>query len=388
MGNLKEIVGIKNDQDFQTLVDTGSITYTDKDGNEEVIEFSEDNIYFTPDTETCSGVTAEYVDNKIAELVNSAPETLDTLGELAQAIKDNDSVVEALNSAIGNKANQSDLDTTNTNVAQNASNIGALSNNKADINANNITDAEWITKLLTGQVNYGDKIVDKKLSTIVSSVESSTWNYKNYIKFASGLIIQWGVHYPQIDNGDYQSGSISFGLPFTNTNGYSYAIFLQGRRTSESGYRDTTFIPRNATNTKCDYMWYGQSLNQDRWKVEWLAIGYQEAIMQLNDVVNLNKYQEAWEFAEANNFTIKEIQADSNGNRQFKIAEKPQPTEEEVLAHLRNRRELECFSIINRGRLWYNNLTSEQHDELAEWYRAWLDVTDTRVVPDKPNWIN
>ena len=44
-----------------------------------------------------------YVDRKVADLVDSAPETLDTLGEVAQAIKDNEDVVRALNSAIGER---------------------------------------------------------------------------------------------------------------------------------------------------------------------------------------------------------------------------------------------------------------------------------------------
>ena len=50
-----------------------------------------------------------YTDTKVANLVNSAPTTLDTLGELATAIQENETVVDALNSAIGNKANTSDL---------------------------------------------------------------------------------------------------------------------------------------------------------------------------------------------------------------------------------------------------------------------------------------
>lgn len=50
-----------------------------------------------------------YVDTKVANLVNSAPTTLDTLGELATALQNNSSTVEALNSAIGNKANTADL---------------------------------------------------------------------------------------------------------------------------------------------------------------------------------------------------------------------------------------------------------------------------------------
>ena len=44
-----------------------------------------------------------YVDTEIASLVNAAPETLDTLGEVAAAIAENEEVVEALNAAIGNK---------------------------------------------------------------------------------------------------------------------------------------------------------------------------------------------------------------------------------------------------------------------------------------------
>lgn len=52
-----------------------------------------------------------YTDNKIADLINGAPETLDTLKEVADAIQENETIVEALDAAIGNKANQSELDT-------------------------------------------------------------------------------------------------------------------------------------------------------------------------------------------------------------------------------------------------------------------------------------
>ena len=43
---------------------------------------------------------------------------------------------------------------------------------------------------------------------------------------------------------------------------------------------------------------------------------------------------------------------------------------------LRRRRQEECFSVINRGELWYSRLTEEQKTELGVWYQAWLDVTD------------
>lgn len=53
----------------------------------------------------------DYTDTKINALVNGAPETLDTLKEVADAIESNATVVDALNSAIGTKANQTDVDT-------------------------------------------------------------------------------------------------------------------------------------------------------------------------------------------------------------------------------------------------------------------------------------
>ena len=62
-------------------------------------------------------------------------------------------------------------------------------------------------------------------------------------------------------------------------------------------------------------------------------------------------------------------------------------TEEEIIERLRYRREEECFSIINRGQLWYNNLTAEQYDALQVWYKTWLDVTETKMIPEKPNWL-
>lgn len=51
----------------------------------------------------------DYTDTAISNLINSAPTTLDTLGEIAAAMKENADVVEALEASIGTKANASDL---------------------------------------------------------------------------------------------------------------------------------------------------------------------------------------------------------------------------------------------------------------------------------------
>ncbi len=52
-----------------------------------------------------------YTDQKIADLIGGAPETLDTLKEVADAIQANKNVSEVLDEAIGKKANQTELDT-------------------------------------------------------------------------------------------------------------------------------------------------------------------------------------------------------------------------------------------------------------------------------------
>lgn len=54
---------------------------------------------------------------------------------------------------------------------------------------------------------------------------------------------------------------------------------------------------------------------------------------------------------------------------------------------LRAKRNIECFPIINRGKLWYDKLTQEQLEELDKWYSDWLNVTETLEEPVKPEWI-
>ena len=55
--------------------------------------------------------TAQDVDNRIQDLINAAPAELDTLGEIATALKDNESAVGAITSELANKANKSEIPT-------------------------------------------------------------------------------------------------------------------------------------------------------------------------------------------------------------------------------------------------------------------------------------
>lgn len=67
-----------------------------------------------------------YTDHQIAALVNSAPETLDTISELAAAFEENADMVATLNAAVVNKAEQSDLTLTRELVDLNANAVEAL----------------------------------------------------------------------------------------------------------------------------------------------------------------------------------------------------------------------------------------------------------------------
>jgi hypothetical protein len=70
----------------------------------------------------------KYTDIAIADLVNSAPDTLNTLGELAIAFEENANMISTLDAAITNKAEKSDLNSLSDLVDVNAASIAMLQN--------------------------------------------------------------------------------------------------------------------------------------------------------------------------------------------------------------------------------------------------------------------
>lgn len=76
-----------------------------------------------------------------------------------------------------------------------------------------------------------------------------------------------------------------------------------------------------------------------------------------------------------------------DGNAQFDEAQAATLAEESEKDALRQRRQTECFSFVNRGQLWYATLSIAQIAELTAWYTAWLKVTETKVVPERPAWL-
>lgn len=118
-----------------------------------------------------------YTDEKIAGLINGAPTTLDTLKEIADAMKENESVVDALQEAIGKKANESEFDahisdkSNPHNVTKGQVGLGNVPNVKTNDQTPTYSEAGSLTELTSGEklsVAFGKiKLAVKNVISIV-----------------------------------------------------------------------------------------------------------------------------------------------------------------------------------------------------------------------------
>lgn len=116
-------------------------------------------------TTTTLNTAKSYTDTKISDLIGSAPETLDTLQEVAKAIKDNEDVVAGLNSAIGTKADKTTVDSLKVQVNTNAA---AISNTYTKNEVSAILLGYATNNDLTGKVDKTTTINSKPLSTNIT----------------------------------------------------------------------------------------------------------------------------------------------------------------------------------------------------------------------------
>lgn len=138
-----------------------------------------------------------YTDTEIADLVNAAPEELNTLKELADAMLEHEDVVEALNSAIGMKANQTDL-TAHTNNAD----IHVTASDKT--NWNNATDK--INNLKVG----GRNLV---LKSLISGQNAQAIDGKMHINITNVDTFFYLVAATDIEAGEYTLSFDCEGVP-------------------------------------------------------------------------------------------------------------------------------------------------------------------------------
>lgn len=136
----------------------------------------------------------KYTDKKIADLIGGAPETLDTLKEVADAISASKSTEEALNSAIGTKANQAELDTHTGNdtihIKSDERENWNDANNKKHTHSNKSV-LDGITSALIAAWNSAVKHITDTVKHITPS-ERTKWNTA-YDKAINALPLSGGI---------------------------------------------------------------------------------------------------------------------------------------------------------------------------------------------------
>ena len=113
----------------------------------------------------------EYTDQKIADLINGAPTTLDTLKEIADAMEENQDVVKALDESIGTKANSSDL----TDHIGNTNNPHSVT--KEQLGLGDVVESEVATDFSEAETPKFQQTIDDVLDG-VNELKSDLVDYK------------------------------------------------------------------------------------------------------------------------------------------------------------------------------------------------------------------
>lgn len=126
-----------------------------------------------------------YVDNKIAALIGTVPETLDTFEEIKAAFDEDQAILDTLNAAIGLKASQTSLDSTNAT-------LNSVKNKLELLSADDITGISAIGK--TGLLK--DATSDNT-HRLVTDAQISAWDGKaDALSLDSYLPLSAGVDKP------------------------------------------------------------------------------------------------------------------------------------------------------------------------------------------------
>ena len=117
-------------------------------------------------------------------------------------------------------------------------------------------------------------------------------------------------------------------------------------------------------------------LNEKGFITDFAIVGTIEGGIEVNEPKDINHFME--------HFTAYKVE---NNAPDFDSEEDNKIETENTKQALRQRRQTECFSYVNRGQLWYATLSVKQIAELTLWYKAWLNVTETMSVPERPAWL-
>lgn len=114
------------------------------------------------DADAALASAKDYTDGKISELVNGAPEAMDTLKELADAISSNSDLMTALNAAIGNKVDK----------------VTGKQLSTEDFTTEEKTKLAGLSNYTHPSTHAASMITEDSTHRFVTDTEKSTWNSK------------------------------------------------------------------------------------------------------------------------------------------------------------------------------------------------------------------
>lgn len=171
-----------------------------------------------------------YTDNAISDLINGAPTTRDTLKEISDLMDENASVVEALDAAIGTKANKTDIPTKTSELENDSgylkdhqdlseyaksADVNAALGNKADASHTHNTYASKELYSKTG-INFGRKA--ETVNGYKSTAEGTNTTASGDNSHAEGFITIASGYYSHAEgNGSTASGADSHAEGYSTT---------------------------------------------------------------------------------------------------------------------------------------------------------------------------
>ena len=138
-----------------------------------------------PEVDFTGYATEIYVDNKVADLVNSAPEALNTLGELATALETHEDAYDALLETVGDKATKTELEDMKSELSESIVSetdefhiVDDAGNIVASIDANGVTTTAVTTQSI---IVNGDNVEEHmdNAGIHVTAAEKEAWNNKS-----------------------------------------------------------------------------------------------------------------------------------------------------------------------------------------------------------------
>ena len=151
---------------------------------EKYVDDAIDNIEI-PEVDFTGYATETYVNTKVADLVNSAPEALNTLGELATALETHEDAYDALLTTVGGKATHADLENLKDEISESIVSetdefhiVDESGNIVASIDENGITTTTVTAKSVIVNGDNVEEHIDNS-SIHVTATEKASWNNKS-----------------------------------------------------------------------------------------------------------------------------------------------------------------------------------------------------------------